>query len=62
MAMATTLSLSSLSSTLRIVQEKVSSLQELVSLSLEQLEDLLGNSSNASLLFSFLHSSPQPQD
>ncbi|CAI8009793.1 DNA repair endonuclease XPF [Geodia barretti] len=40
----------------RVVLEKVKDLQELVSLSQEQLEQLLGNSNNASLLFSFLHS------
>jgi DNA excision repair protein ERCC-4 len=41
----------------RYVLDGVRDFQELVSLSQTQLEQLLGNSSNASLLFSFLHSS-----
>lgn len=40
----------------RYVLDGVKDLQELVSLSQPQLEQLLGNSTNASLLFSFLHS------
>lgn len=40
----------------RYVLDGVKDLQELVSLSLPQLEQLLGNSTNAYLLFSFLHS------
>lgn len=40
----------------RYVLDGVRDLQELVSLSQPQLEQLLGNSTNASLLFSFLHS------
>ena len=35
---------------------KVKDMQELVSLSKRQLEDILGNDSNAKLLWNFLHS------
>jgi len=35
--------------------DKVADLQELVSLSEDKLEQVLGNSSNASLLWGFLH-------
>ena len=40
----------------RYIMEKVKDLQELVSLSQEELEEILGNDANAKLLWNFLHS------
>jgi len=39
----------------RRVMDRVKDLQELVTLSEKQLEDILGNDANAALLWSFLH-------
>ena len=46
----------------RFVMNKVKDLQELVFLTEGQLEDILGNDSNAKLLWNFLHSEPKVQD
>ena len=43
----------------RLIMNKVKDLQELVSLSEGQLDRLLGNDSNAKLLWSFLHTQSQ---
>ena len=40
----------------RYIMEKVKDLQELVSLSQKELEEILGNDTNAKLLWNFLHS------
>ena len=47
--------------TCRFLMNKVKDMQELVSMSKQQLEEILGNDANAKLLWNFLHSELETQ-